>query len=85
MPYVDLWHGGAEARVLSIDAGVRVVLLQGGDAQQAWKEFGQSAPSTIARRGLVAVPTFHPENQALQISDPAERQRRIDRRIEGGH
>lgn len=69
-------------RLLALMPRVRVVLLQGGHAQQAWKKFALIAPSTIAKRGLVAVPTFHPGNQALQTSDPLERQRRIDRRIQ---
>lgn len=69
-------------RLVALMPRVRVVLLQGGHAQQAWKKFALIAPSTIAKRGLVAVPTFHPGNQALQTSDPVERQRRIDRRIQ---
>lgn len=72
-------------RLLTLMPDVRVVLLQGGHAQQVWKKFAHVAPSTIAQRRLVAVHTFHPGNQALQTSDPAERQRRIDRRIQAIH
>lgn len=69
-------------RLIALMPDLRVVLLQGGHAQEAWRKFLRVAPRTVAGRGLIAVPTFHPGNQALQTSNPVERQQRIARRIE---
>lgn len=69
-------------RLIALMPDLRVVLLQGGHAQEAWRKFLRVAPGAAARRGLIAVPTFHPGNQALQTSNPVERQQRIARRIE---
>lgn len=69
-------------RLIALMPDLRVVLLQGGHAQEAWRKFLRVAPGAVVRRGLITVPTFHPGNQALQTSNPVERQQRIARRIE---
>ena len=57
---------------------LRVVLLQGGHAEEAWRKFLRFASGAVVREGLIAVPTFH----SGRTSNPIERQHRIARGIE---
>lgn len=59
---------------------LRVILLQGKDAEAAWRRVVRSHPRLSKERELAVVSTYHPSRQALFHPDPAERQRRVDRR-----
>ncbi|MEV7132107.1 hypothetical protein AB0N24_04380 [Arthrobacter sp. NPDC093128] len=59
---------------------LKVVLLQGGEAQTLWKRFARKLPSVVAR--YVAVETYHPGRSALRDPDPAVREARANRRFE---
>lgn len=54
---------------------LEVVLLQGNEAQAAWR-IALDAQPMIRRRGLITLETYHPSNQALQAASAAERERR---------
>ncbi|MCU1362772.1 MAG: hypothetical protein JWM55_600 [Acidimicrobiaceae bacterium] len=59
---------------------LEVVLLQGGEAQLAWRMALDASPD-LRRRRLLVIETYHPSVNALQTPDPAERARRIAHRI----
>jgi len=69
-------------RMIGLMPDMRVVLLQGGDAQRSWKMLKRQHRGIIADRQLVAVPTYHPSRQALFTPDPIEQKRREARRFE---
>jgi hypothetical protein len=58
---------------------LEVVVLQGEDAQAAWRIALQERP-VLRRRRLEVFETYHPSVQALQSADPSERQRRVQER-----
>lgn len=87
------WYINRAPRTAELEAGVvvlaqlvqllpdlAVVLLQGRDAQAAWKRLARRHPDLTARRGLAVLSTFHPGRQALFHPDPAERNRRSQHR-----
>lgn len=59
---------------------LRLILLQGKDAEAVWRRVVRSHPRLTKERELAVVSTYHPSRQALFHPDPAERQRRVDRR-----
>jgi hypothetical protein len=66
--------------LLDLLPDVEVVLLQGAEAWAAWRA-ATEAQSAIRRRRLITLETYHPSNQALQVSSPEERARRIQHRL----
>jgi Uracil DNA glycosylase superfamily. len=58
-----------------------VVMLQGGQAQAAWRIALEAQPS-LRRRRLITLETYHPSVQALRTPSPEERARRIQHRID---
>lgn len=68
--------------LLELAPKVTVVLLQGGDADHAWRRLSRVAPTIERDRGLTVVRTFHPSRQALFVRDPEERAARVNRRRE---
>lgn len=89
------WYINRAPKVAELDAGVptvlhlvelapdlRVVLLQGGDAEHAWRRLTRLHPTIEAERGLTVVRSFHPSPQALFVRDVAEREARRARRVE---
>lgn len=60
---------------------LRVILLQGNDAMNAWRVALEAQPD-LRRRKFAVVETYHPSAQALRSSDPQERARRIQHRID---
>lgn len=66
--------------LLELLPNLQLVMLQGGEAQAAWRIALEAQPE-IRRRRLIALETYHPSNQALRTPSPVERQRRIDHRI----
>jgi len=85
--FIDRQPTGAEMReatptlieLISLLPQLKVVLLQGKDAQQAWKLAVVVQPSLATR--LTVVPTFHPGRQALFHPDLAVREQRAADRI----
>lgn len=65
-------------QLLELLPALRVVLLFGGDAQAAWTLFQSEHRSYLRRRGIEALPTYHPSRQALQHPSQVERNRRED-------
>jgi hypothetical protein len=68
------------ARLIGLLPHLKVVLLQGGEAQTLWKRFTRKLPNAAAR--YVAVETYHPGRTALRDPDPSVREARANRRIE---
>ena len=68
------------ARLISVMPKLKVVLLQGGEAQTLWKRFVRKHPGVAAR--YAAVETYHPGRTALRDPDPAVREARARRRVE---
>lgn len=68
------------AHLLVLAPRLRVVLLQGADAERAWRRLLAIAPSIERDRGLTIIRTFHPSPQALFVRDPEERATRVKRR-----
>lgn len=60
---------------------LEVVLLQGREAQSAWKLATDAQPA-IRRRRLIVLETYHTGAQALWHSLPEERARRAQHRVE---
>jgi hypothetical protein len=92
------WYINRAPRAAELDAGVvtllrlldlvpklRVVFLQGNDAEHAWRRLLKVAPSIERDRGLTAVRTFHPSPQALFVRDLDQRAARANRRREAFH
>lgn len=69
-------------RMIEMMPDLRVVLLQGSDAQRSWRMLKRRHPRLIAERHLLAVETYHPSPQALFTPDPIEQRRRVERRFE---
>ena len=67
-------------RLMQLAPKLRVVLLQGGDAERAWRRLIRQHPNIEAERGLIVVRSFHPSPQALFVKDLDERARRVTRR-----
>lgn len=58
---------------------LRVILLQGRDAEAGWKRVSRRLPAPIEERGVRVVATIHPGRQALFTPDKDERARRVAR------
>ncbi|MBA9004224.1 uracil-DNA glycosylase [Thermomonospora cellulosilytica] len=71
------------AALIGLLPDLQVVLLQGVDAQKAWKRFTKRYP-TVANRFTVEA-THHPGRQALWSADPAIREERRAHRIATYH
>lgn len=68
-------------RLVGIMPRLRVVLLQGRDAQAGWRALVRR--DAVARElDLVVIETYHPGRQALFHPDPVERSRRVQHRLE---
>jgi hypothetical protein len=65
--------------LLKLLPNLRVVLLQGRDAEAGWKRVVRRLPEPIEERGVSVVATIHPGRQALFTPDPEERARRLAR------
>ena len=89
------WHINRAPKASELDAGVEtilqlleltpkvtVVLLQGGDADHAWRRLLRISPTIERDRGLTVVRTFHPSPQALFVRDVEARAARLARRRE---
>lgn len=66
--------------LLELLPNLEVVMLQGTEAQAAWRIAVEAQPA-IRRRRLITLETYHPSNQALQTPSAEERRRRIEHRI----
>lgn len=56
---------------------LRVVLLQGRDAEAGWKRVARRLQEPVEDRGVSVVATIHPGRQALFTPDKDERARRV--------
>lgn len=65
--------------LLELLPDLRVVLLQGRDAEAGWKRAARKLSAPIEERGVTVVATIHPGRQALFTPDKDERARRIAR------
>lgn len=68
-------------RLLGLLPHLRIVLLQGRDAQDTWRRLAARHPETLQPKGLQVVSTYHPGRQALWARDPAVRQARVQDRL----
>jgi hypothetical protein len=70
---------GAEVLVelLELLPDLRVVLLQGRDAEASWEEVARRLPVPLEERGVSVLATIHPGRQALFTPDRDERARRV--------
>jgi len=68
-------------RLLGLLPRLRTVLLQGRDAQDAWRRLVTRHPEILQRKNLQIVSTYHPGRQALWSKDPAVRQARVQNRL----
>jgi len=70
---------GAEVIVelLELLPALRVVLLQGRDAEAGWKKVARRLPAPIEEGGVTVLATIHPGRQALFTPDREERARRV--------
>ncbi|MCQ6555444.1 hypothetical protein NPS70_19905 [Streptomyces sp. C10-9-1] len=59
---------------------LRVVLLQGGDAQATWRRLEKAHPDVAAQERFQVVRTYHPGRQALWSPDPEVRAAREQHR-----
>ncbi len=71
--------------VMALMPHVCVVMLQGGDAQAAWRRLSRRHPSVASIPNLTVIDAIHPSPQALRHPDPAVRQQRERRRFEDAH
>lgn len=69
------------ARLLDLLPQLRVILLQGRDAQDTWRRLVRRHP-TVAEGTLTVISTFHPGRQALWSPDPAVRDARHQHRVD---
>jgi len=67
-------------RLVSMMPRLRVVMLQGGAAQAAWKHLIKLHPRFANHPELLVIETLHPSLQALRHKDPAVRHQREQRR-----
>jgi hypothetical protein len=67
--------------LLDLLPDLEVVLLQGHEAQSAWRIALEAQPA-IRRRRLIMLETYHPSPQALWHKSPDERARRTQHRLD---
>ena len=67
-------------RLVELLPRLRVVMLNGTDAQTAWRRFARRHAGTV--QSLVVIATYHTSRQALWTSDPAVREERL-RKLRG--
>ncbi|KQX55408.1 MULTISPECIES: uracil-DNA glycosylase [unclassified Streptomyces] len=70
----------ALARLLGLMPDLRVVLLQGGDAQATWRRLEKAHPALAGQERFQVVRTYHPGRQALWSPDPEVRAAREQHR-----
>jgi hypothetical protein len=63
--------------LLELLPDLRVVLLQGRDAEAGWRKVARRLPKPIEERGVTVLATIHPGRQALFTPDRDERARRV--------
>jgi hypothetical protein len=63
-------------KLIQLLPDLRVVMLHGGSAHQAWKRFARAYPTIARARGLEVIETYHTSRQAFWTPDPDERERR---------
>jgi hypothetical protein len=70
---------GAEliVELLELLPELRVVLLQGRDAEAGWRKVSRRLPAPIEEWGVTVLATIHPGRQALFTPDREERARRV--------
>lgn len=86
------WYINAAPNASQLDAGadvlcelldllpdLRVVLLQGKEAEDGWRRFLRRRPRVIADRDVTVAVSIHPSRQALWTADPTVRQARLDK------
>jgi hypothetical protein len=84
------WYFNRQPTASELDAGaqvivelldllpdLRVVLLQGRDAEVGWKKVVRRLPAPIEERGVSVLTTIHPGRQALFTPNREERARRV--------
>lgn len=71
--------------LMDLAANLKVVLLQGGDADRAWRRLLRIAPTIERERDITVVRTFHPSPQALFVRDLDVRAARVTRRRAAFH
>ncbi|WP_395242837.1 uracil-DNA glycosylase [Agromyces sp. MMS24-K17] len=78
-PNAEQSQAGAEVLVelLRLLPDLRVVLLQGRDAEAGWRRVERLRPGIADELQLSVLSTIHPGRQALFTPDPAERARRV--------
>jgi hypothetical protein len=69
-------------RLLQLLPQLKVVLLQGRDAQDTWRRLTKQCPEKIEQRQFQLVRTYHPGRQALWSRDPAVREARAQDRVQ---
>ncbi|MFB6613202.1 uracil-DNA glycosylase [Streptomyces sp. NPDC056367] len=69
-------------QLLGLMPRVEVVLLQGSEAQDAWRRLLKTHSGVVRERTLKVVSTYHPGRQALFVRDPDERARRAQHRVD---
>ncbi|GAA0496506.1 hypothetical protein Ade02nite_17050 [Paractinoplanes deccanensis] len=62
-------------QLLDILTELKVILLQGGDAQSVWRRLTRRHAGFVLERRLVVIETYHPSRQALWSPDPDVRRR----------
>lgn len=72
-------------RLLALLPDLRVVLLQGGDAQATWRRLERKHPEIADQGRFQVVSTYHPAKGALRTPDPAERAAREQHRKDACH
>lgn len=63
-------------RLVALMPVLRVVLLQGRDAQDVWRRVVRRQPDMLSERNIAVIETYHPGRQALWSPDPAVREQR---------
>ncbi|MBT2441789.1 uracil-DNA glycosylase [Streptomyces sp. ISL-36] len=69
-------------RLIELLPHLRVVLLQGGDAQRTWRRLAKKHPEVAQQTRFEVVSTYHPGRQALWSPDPAVRAAREQHRVD---
>ncbi len=65
--------------LIGLTRNLRVVLLQGNDARDAWNRVAKLCPDLLETRMLEVIESIHPGPQSLWTNDPVERQARKDK------
>jgi hypothetical protein len=68
-------------RIIGLLPHLRVVLLQGRDAQDTWQRLARRHPEIVRQERFQVVSTYHPGRQALWSRDPAVRDARAQDRV----